>query len=244
MHLKGQSYPRQGTSRLILHICGPDVCRHEGLRTVLRHSHVPTVTAVWRHPSRTANSFSDFSIYGSEADDNGTEHRLERRKGGGKGGKGKGKGQRTKNSKTEFGKAFEGLKNAESAIIARLWLIVRTARMLARGSNGTASAGLPSCQEVRDYLNDLQARYLLHLTTNKTGDGRHYNMILESLDAVILESEQSVDRQKVGEFLSEWDATVAWLEGEQESGSTMTRPSSAISVVLVTAAGLVAGSFL
>jgi hypothetical protein len=98
MHLKGQSYTRQGTSRLLLHTCEPHVRRHEGSRTVLRHSHVPTVTAVWRHPSRTADSFSDFSIYGSEADDDGTEHHLERRKGGGKGGKGK--GQRTKNSKT------------------------------------------------------------------------------------------------------------------------------------------------
>jgi hypothetical protein len=116
--------------------------------------------------------------------------------------------------------------------------------MLARGSDGTASAGLPSDQEVRDILNDLRARYLLHSTTHQTGDEGHYNMILESLDAVTLESEQSVDRQKVGAFLSEWNATVAWLEGEQESGSTMTRPLSAISVGLGAAVGLVGGSFL
>ena len=176
--------------------------------------------------------------------DDGTEHYLERRKGGGKGGKGKGKGQRTKNSKTEFGKAFEGLKNAQSAIIAHLRLIGRTARMLARGSYGTASAGLPYDQEARDILNDLKARYLLHLTTNQTGDEGHYNMILESLNTAILESEQSVDRQKVGDFLSEWDKTVAWLDGEQESGSTMRRPLSAISVGLGAAVGLVGGSFL
>jgi hypothetical protein len=110
--------------------------------------------------------------------------------------------------------------------------------MLTRGSDDIASAGLPSDQEVRDILNDLKARYLSHLTTNQTGDEGHYNMILESLNTAILESEQSVDRQKVGAFLSEWDATVAWLEGEQELGSTMTRPLSAISVALGTAVGL------
>lgn len=202
---------------------------------------VPTATVNWA-ASRTGDSSSYLFIDGSVADEDGTEHYLLPRKGGGKGGgkggKGKsGKGQRGKNRDTGFGKAFEGFKNAKSAIIGRLRLLGRKARMLARASDSTTSADLPSDKEVRDNLNKLKVEYLSELGPNQSGDEGHYKMILESLDAAILEA-------KVAEFLSKWDATVAWLEGEQESGSTETRPLSATYIVWGSAAvGLAAGSF-
>lgn len=116
--------------------------------------------------------------------------------------------------------------------------------MLARGSDSTSSADLLSDKDIRKDLDDLKAKFKFELARKQQGDQGHYNMILKSLNSATLESEQSVDRQKVGEVLSVWDATMAWLEGEQESASTMTRPSSATSVVLGSAAvGVAAGFF-
>jgi hypothetical protein len=115
---------------------------------------------------------------------------------------------------------------------------------LARGSDSTTSADLPSDEDIRKDLDDLKKKFFLELTAKQQGDQGHYNMILKSLNSATLESEQSVDRQEVGEVLSVWDATMTWLEGEQESASTMTRPLSARSVAVGSAAvALAAGSF-